>query len=79
MGLLQYSREQMLEATKEKKKKSLLNYKKLFITVGNKVDANSNKKKRSHQAASIQASNNTGQYEAPFIRNNILKLQQNWN
>ena len=77
MGLLQYSREQMLEATKEKK--SVLNYKNLFITVGNKVDANSNKKKRSHQAASIQASNNTGQYEAPFIRNNILKLQQNWN
>ena len=61
MGLLQYSREQMLEATKGKK--SLLNYKKLFITVGNKVDANSNKKKRSHQVASIQASNNTGQYK----------------
>ena len=78
MGLLQYSREQMLEATKEKKK-SLLNYKKLFITVGNKVDANSNKKKRSHQVAGIQASNNTGQYEALFIRNNILRLHQNWN
>ena len=62
MGLLQCSQEQMLEATKEKKK-SLLNYKKLFITVGNKVDANSNKKKRSHQVASIQASNNTGQYK----------------
>ena len=78
MGLLQYSREQMLEATKEKKK-SLLNYKKLFITVGNKVDANSNKKKRSHQVARIQASNNTGQYEALFIRNNILRLHQNRN
>ena len=68
----------MLEATKENKK-SLLNYKKLFITVGNKVDANSNKKKRSHQVASIQANNNTGQYEALFIRNNVLKLHQNRN
>ena len=67
----------MLEATKGKK--SLLNYKKLFITVGNKVDANSNKNNRSHQAASIQASNNTSQYEAPFVRNNILKLHQYWN
>ena len=67
----------MLEATKEKK--SLLNYKKLFIRVGNKADANSNKKKRSHQVAGIQASNNTGQYKALFIRNNILKLHQNRN
>ena len=51
MGSQQYSQEQMLEITK--KKKSILNYKKLFITLCIEVDTNSNNKKRSHQLASI--------------------------